>query len=416
MHTTFRIAAVLAGALAVVAGVAFATRGDRAPSLSAPTAVVTACVRPDGQLRLADADGCRRPERTLAWNVSGPPGDPGPAGPRGATGETGPEGPAGPAGAAGPPGLPGASGDPGAPGATGPAGPAGATGLPGPAGAQGPAGPAGEPGPQGPAGERGTPGTPGPAGATGPSGPAGAQGPAGPQGLPGPAGPRGDTGPAGPQGPAGERGPAGPAGAGIASFDDLAGSRCTTDGGAGTIAITWDASSRATLTCVRGAAVVRVNEVQTGTTASAADEFVELVNAGTSAADVGGWKLVYRSASGTSDTTLATIPAGTTVAAGGFYLFGGSAYAGARAADQSFAAGLASAGGAVGLRDASGALVDAVGWGTATNALVEGAAAAAPPTTAPPGGSIVRRPDGHDTDVNAADFAVATAATPRGPN
>ena len=50
--------------------------------------------------------------------------------------------------------------------------------------------------------------------------------------------------------------------------------------------------------------------------------------------------------------------------------------------------------------------IDSVGWGTATNALVEGAAAAAPPATAAPGSSIVRLPDGHDTNANASDFTV----------
>ena len=126
-----------------------------------------------------------------------------------------------------------------------------------------------------------------------------------------------------------------------------------------------------TLTCATARSqpgsrgVVRVNEVQTGTASSAADEFVELSNTGGTAADIGGWKVVYRSASGTSDTTLATIPAGTTLAPGGFYLLGGSAYAGAATADQSFSPGLAGTGGGVGIRDASGALVDSVGWGTA---------------------------------------------------
>jgi hypothetical protein len=156
--------------------------------------------------------------------------------------------------------------------------------------------------------------------------------------------------------------------------------------------------------------------VQTGTAGSAADEFVELSNTGTAAVDIGGWKIVYRSAAGTSDTTLATIPTGTTLAAGGFYLLGGSAYAGAATPDQSFSAGLAATGGAVGVRDTSGTLIDGVGWGTAANALVEGAPAAAPPATAAPGSSIVRLPDGHDTNANAADFTVTSTATPRGTN
>ena len=159
-----------------------------------------------------------------------------------------------------------------------------------------------------------------------------------------------------------------------------------------------------------------MNEVSTGITGAAANEFVELYNGGTSAVDVSGWKVVYRSAAGTSDTTLVTIPAGTSIAAGGFYLAGGSDYAGAATADQSFSTGLAGTGGAVGMRDTAAALVDSVGWGTATNALVEGSAAAAPPATAAPGSSIVRLPDGHDTNANASDFTVPSSATPRAAN
>ncbi len=110
------------------------------------------------------------------------------------------------------------------------------------------------------------------------------------------------------------------------------------------------------------------------------------------------------------------MPSGTTLAPGAFYLVGGNAYAGAVPADQSFSAGLAAAGGAVGVRDITGALVDSGAWGTATNALVEGSPAPAPPATAPPGSSLVRIPDGHDTNVNSADFALTSTATPRAAN
>ena len=87
--------------------------------------------------------------------------------------------------------------------------------------------------------------------------------------------------------------------------------------------------------------------------------------------------------------------------AGGLLLFGGSGYAGPPAPDLTFATSLASAGGGIGLRDPSGALVDSVAWGTATNVLVEGTAAAAPVL----GKSAARHPDGHDTNQNASDFA-----------
>jgi hypothetical protein len=269
---------------------------------------------------------------------------------------------------------------------------------------RGPAGPAGPQGPAGPPGPAGTPGT------TGAQGPAGAQGPPGPRGAAGPQGPKGDTGPQGPQGPRGERGPAG---GGLASLDALAGLPCNSSG---SVRIDYDAAGHVALTCTTSApppvGSIRVNEVQTAGTGSAADEFVELVNASTTAADLSGWKIVYRSAAGTSDATLVTIPDGTTLAAGAFYLLGGSGYAGLPAADQSFSTGLAGTGGAVAAKDASGVVLDATGWGTATNALVEGTAAAAPTA----GSSIARHPDGHDTGSNAADFTVATTPTPRASN
>lgn len=280
----------------------------------------------------------------------------------------------------------GLKGDPG------PAGPIGATG---PAGEQGAQGPAGERGPQG---EQGTQGAPGEAGTSGPPGPEGA---------------------AGPQGPAG---PQGEPGRGLTSFDELAGLPCTAAGAAGTVTITYGAGNEATIVCtVAGGGVptsaVRVNEVMTGMTGAAANEFVELVNAGPDAVDVGGYRVVYRSAAGTSDTLLGALPAGTILAPGGHYLLGGGAYAGPVPPDQSFATGMAATAGGVGVRAADGTLLDSVGYGaTAANGLVEGTPAAAPPTTASPGSSIGRMPDGADSNDNAADFAVSATPTPRGAN
>ena len=148
----------------------------------------------------------------------------------------------------------------------------------------------------------------------------------------------------------------------------------------------------------------------TGNTGAASDEFVEIVNAGTTAVAIGGWKIVYRSAAGTSDSTLATIADGTTLAPGAFYLAGGSAYSGTPVADSSFTIGMAGTGGGVGIKDGTGALIDSVGYGTATNAFVEGTVAAAPAA----GESIGRSPDGHDTNANAADFSIDLDADAEG--
>jgi hypothetical protein len=272
---------------------------------------------------------------------------------------------------------------------------------------------------QGPAG---APGATGPAGPAGPIGPPGARGPAGPPGPQGVAGANGATGARGATGPAGPTGAQGPAGPRLGTLDDLNGTACHAPAGRGTLSVGYDSSTGAALIrCVTdggggGTAELRINEFMTGMTGAAANEFVELVNSGTAAADVGGYKLVYRSGAGTSDVSLGTIPSGTTIAAGGFYLFGGSGYAGSVTPDQSFSTSLAATAGGLALRDASGAIVDSLGYGDATNAFVEGHPAAAPPAAAAPGNSAVRLPDGHDTNDNAADYSVSASPTPRAAN
>jgi hypothetical protein len=419
-----------AAAAATAGGVVFATQGFATQG----SATQGSATQTSGCARAASISAsCRGVEalsagaRRRAHGAHGALGPTGPTGPTGPEGPPGPRGATGPAGPAGPPGATGAAGAPGLAGATGALGPAGPIGAAGPAGQPGPAGPKGDTGLKGDTGTKGdtgpagAPGSPGAIGPTGLQGAAGLQGATGPQGIAGPVGapgPSGATGPKGDPGPKGDTGAKGDPGPPLASLERLAGLPCN---GGGTVRLDYDASGKVTLTCTTaapptGTPAVRVNEIQTGTAASAADEFVEVVNAGTAAADVGGWKVVYRSAAGTSDTTLATIPAGTTLAPGAFYLVAGSAYAGAAPADQSFASGLAATGGAAAVRDAAGTLVDGAGWGTAANALVEGAPAPAPPATASPGSSIVRLPDGHDTNDNAADFSVSATATPRAVN
>lgn len=262
----------------------------------------------------------------------------------------------------------------------------------------------------GPAGPRGATGA---NGATGPVGPAGQSGPKGDTGARGATGPAGAT---GPQGPAGPQGPPGPT---LPSLESLNGVGCHLGSATGTAALTYDASGVATLTCIPSGgsgAVIRVNEFMTGSTGAASNEFVELVNAGTSAADVGGFKVAYRSAAGTADTTLATIPAGTSIPAGGFYLLGGGGYLGAHAPDQTFSASLAATGGGLAVRDSTGTILDSVGYGDTTNSFVEGHPATAPPASAAPGSSSGRIPDGHDTNDNVVDFSVSATPSPGASN
>ncbi len=255
----------------------------------------------------------------------------------------------------------------------------------------------------------------------GPPGPPGPEGPAGPAGAAGEQGPPGDPGPRGEVGPAGPAGPQGPPGPRLDTLEELNGSVCHAPKGTGTLSISYSpVDGAASIVCVvgggGGSADVRINEFMTGTTGASANEFVELYNAGNDDADLGGYKLVYRSSAGTSDVSLATIPDGTFLAAGSFYLFGGRDYAGPPAADQTFSAALAATGGGLALRGPDGTIVDSLGYGDAVNAFVRGQPAPAPPTEPSPGDSDVRLPDGHNTDDNSVDFTVTTTPTPRRPN
>jgi Lamin Tail Domain len=125
-------------------------------------------------------------------------------------------------------------------------------------------------------------------------------------------------------------------------------------------------------------APVEINEVQTGTTTTPNQQFVELYNPSASPANVSGWQLESTSAaagrSGTVITTLATLPSGTSIAPGGYYLIGGAGYvsAGTQPPDnQSFTQTsttlLSQTGGGIALADSAGFVVDSLGYGVNVN-------------------------------------------------
>ncbi|HEY1584182.1 MAG TPA: lamin tail domain-containing protein [Polyangia bacterium] len=185
--------------------------------------------------------------------------------------------------------------------------------------------------------------------------------------------------------------------AALAAPDDLAAADLANDGGA------------PALTCGAGLHVV-VNEVQVGSAASASDEFIELYNPCAVAVELAGSTLVYRAAGGVTDVIIISLTK--PIAAGGYYLVTGPVFGDLGAPDQSYGSGhLAAVGGGVGLRDGAQLLVDSVGYGTATNAFIEGAVAPSPPN----GQSLARKPNGADTNHNEVDF-VASTPTPRAAN
>ena len=206
---------------------------------------------------------------------------------------------------------------------------------------------------------------------------------------------------------------------------------------------------------------VEINEVQTGTTTTPNQQFVELYNAGKAAANVSGWQLQYTSAaagrSGTTITTLATLPSGTSIAPGGYYLIGGAGYASAGTQppdNQSFTQAsttqLSLTGGGIAIADSTGFAVDSLGYGVsvnsgyaisayqrASNAFVGSCPAqsygvvptvtdttltALFPTSSantpsiPNGDSLVRLPNGANTGSNCNDFTVTSTPTPGASN
>jgi hypothetical protein len=153
---------------------------------------------------------------------------------------------------------------------------------------------------------------------------------------------------------------------------------------------------------------VLINEFSSEGKDSGNDDFVELYNPNDCAIDLEGWRLMYSSSSASPPMALWTAKAGLSLAPKGFLVLGTSGFTGT--ADEKLSSGLSQSGGGVGLRDASDALVDAVAWGNAVknHPFLEGTLCKVVPANQ----SGARKPDGQDTDDNAADFLIPSPRTP----
>jgi lamin tail-like protein len=310
MIRKYRAAVLLAAGIAAVTGAAIV----QSASSQTEAAVIHSCRhRLTGQLRaVADPTRCRKSERPLSWNVTGPPG---------------------------------------------PRGPAGAPGDPGPAGAAGPPGPKGDPG------------------------------------------------------------------AGLTSLNDLAGLACTReDGSKGTVELEIADDGDVVFLCeVAGAppppppppsegAKLVINEVDYDQVGADGDGFVEIANTASTAADLAGIVLVFVDGADGAEYRREALTG--TLAAGGHLVVPIDAQNGAPD-------GLA-------LVSASGDLVDALSYeGEITQAQIGGAAVSLVEGSALPAsvadsnavaGSLIRHPDGRDSDDAASDWAFTTTLTRGAPN
>jgi hypothetical protein len=155
-----------------------------------------------------------------------------------------------------------------------------------------------------------------------------------------------------------------------------------------------------------------INEVLTGTTASAGEEWIELYNpCGADVSFTG--TLVYRAATSTSDATVLATLSSRVIPKQGYFLVANSDYAGTSDMRPFNAGGLAAAGGGVALRDGGGQIVTSMAWGGGTsNGFQEGSPATAPGANQ----SAARTPNGANTHNDSVDFAVDATPTPRSAN
>jgi hypothetical protein len=147
-----------------------------------------------------------------------------------------------------------------------------------------------------------------------------------------------------------------------------------------------------------GPSPIRVNEVTAGSAG-----FVELRNTGNGVADIGGWTLFACSAGGSAP--LATLPIGTEIPPGEFFLVVGRDFAGTATRQLV----VESVDGGVTVRSDTGSRIDSLGF-TTNSPCREGT-----PSARCNSSSAGRDSTSRDTDDNANDFT-CQPATPDQPN
>ena len=249
----------------------------------------------------------------------------------------------------------------------------------------------------------------------------GPAGPAGPAGNPGPAGAQGEVGPTGPAGPPGPTGPSGK----IASIESLNGIACKTAGDtAGAVSVETEIDGAIVLSCEgaatppppppppppSGKAELVLNEIDYDQVGADSDGFVELYNAGDSAADLAGHAIVF--VDGSDGQEYLRKPLSGTLASGSYLVVSVDAQNGAPDG--------------VALLDGDKQLLDALSYEGPIRAatieaqtydLVEGTALPASVADSnAAAGSLARIPNGSDTNVAATDWAFTATTTPGAAN
>lgn len=150
---------------------------------------------------------------------------------------------------------------------------------------------------------------------------------------------------------------------------------------------------------------ILISKVQiTGGTGLTSHDFITLYNRSDAVIDLNGMRLVKRTKTGTSDTTIKSWNTETLVQAGASYTWANIDIASQINADTNSSQTISNDNG-IALREGaedSGAILDSVAWGSATNIFVEGAVFPINPA----GGQYLQRINNTDTENNAEDFEI----------
>lgn len=161
-----------------------------------------------------------------------------------------------------------------------------------------------------------------------------------------------------------------------------------------------------------------------GAVGNAAGEFVELYNPSAANIDISGWKLQYRSASGSSYAPIATLPVGSVIKARSYFLITSPTWAGTPAGDAAWTGSGIADNGNLRLVNAADVEIDRVGYGTGNdpkvaaapnhgdaandNSVERKASASSTAATMAAGGAEQHAGNGYNSNNNGADFIVRT--------
>jgi hypothetical protein len=162
-------------------------------------------------------------------------------------------------------------------------------------------------------------------------------------------------------------------------------------------------------------AKILINEIQIGWQGQARNDFIELYNPNPEPVNLRGYRLVKRTAAGTSDTLIKSWTEDAFIPARGFYLWANSDYVEIEAVPNATTTVTISPNNGIAIRfgpNNTGDIIDSVGWGAAENIFVENQPFPVSWNQNPASRESIERINFQDTNNNSADFRLNHSPSP----